>query len=77
MMPKREIGKIREIELAFNSPDSAIFKKAQKEEIIKQLKEYEKLCPLCEGLSKLYMFSTCDKCNNTGKIDWIDQLKNT
>ena len=41
------------------------------------LEEYEEICPKCGGASSYYLYSFCDRCNNRGKVDWIDKIKRT
>lgn len=44
-----------------------------------KLKEYEKICPFCNGAGIIPRAVTelwlCLKCNGRGKIDWIDKIK--
>ena len=43
------------------------------------LKEYEELCPKCNGWGDIKVYCNCHKlcniCNGTGRIDWIDKIK--
>lgn len=39
------------------------------------LEDYEYICPLCKGHSIGFIFSKCPRCNNKGKIDWVDKIK--
>lgn len=40
-----------------------------------KIEKYEELCPECNGYGSTFEFCKCKKCNNKGKIDWINRIK--